>query len=330
MPRIFDNVGEELLTALRNTMQSAERADFCVGYFNLRGWKLIRAEIDQLSNGTSRVLVGMQRAPADELRQLYRLQPLRDLDQAQVLSRKRAIVKHFREQLTFGAPNNEDEQGLRDLARQLRSGKVKVKLFLRYPLHAKLYLIHKADYNTPTLAFLGSSNLTLAGLKQQGELNTEISDYDACQKLNAWFDERWDDRWCLDITPDLIDVIDESWARENMLTPYELYLKIAYHLAQEARAGLNEFKLPPEFDRLLDFQAAAVRIAARHLNERGGVLLGDVVGLGKTLMATALAKIFYDDQSWRSLISARRILCRCGSAMWTSIAPAPGSVPSAW
>ena len=302
MPRIFDNVREELLTALRNTMQSAERADFCVGYFNLRGWKLIRAEIDQLSNGTCRVLVGMQRAPAEELRQLYRLQPLRDLDQAQVLRRKRAVVKHFREQLTFGAPNNEDEEGLRDLVRQLRSGKVKVKLFLRYPLHAKLYLIHKADYNTPTLAFLGSSNLTLAGLKQQGELNTEISDYDACQKLNAWFDERWCDRWCLDITPDLIDVIDESWAREDMLTPYELYLKIAYHLAQEARAGLNEFKLPPEFDRLLDYQAAAVRIAARHLDTRGGVLLGDVVGLGKTLMATAVARIFQDVHSWDTLI----------------------------
>lgn len=302
MPRIFDNVGEKLLTALRNTMHSAERADFCVGYLNLRGWKLIRAEIDQLSSGTCRVLVGMQPAPAEELRQLYRLQPERDLDQAQVLRRKRAIIKHFREQLTVGAPNNDDEQGLRDLARQLRSGKVMVKLFLRYPLHAKLYLVHKEDYNTPTLAFIGSSNLTLAGLKHQGELNAEISDYDACQKLNAWFEERWNDRWCLDITPDLIDVINESWARKDMLRPYELYLKIAYHLAQEARAGLNEFKLPPEFDKLLDYQAAAVRIAARHLDARGGVLLGDVVGLGKTLMATAVARIFQDDHSWDTLI----------------------------
>ena len=119
-----------------------------------------------------------------------------------------------------------------------------VKLFLRDSLHAKLYLIHKQDYNTPTLAFLGSSNLTLAGLSKQGELNTEISDYDACQKLKEWFEERWKDKWCLDITEDLIEVIDDSWAREDMLTPYELYLKIAYHLAQEARAGLNEFKLP--------------------------------------------------------------------------------------
>ena len=174
---------------------------------------------------------------------------------------------------------------------------------MRYPLHAKLYLVHRHDTVTPTVGYLGSSNLTLAGLSQQGELNTEVSDYQACQKLKEWFEERWDDRWCLDITKDLIEVIDHSWAREKMLTPYELYLKIAYHLSQEARAGLNEFKLPREFDdKLLDFQAAAVKIAARHLQKRGGVLLGDVVGLGKTLMATALARIFQDDHGWNSLI----------------------------
>ena len=48
-------------------------------------------------------------------------------------------------------------------------------------------------------------------------------------------------------------------------------------------------------DQLFEFQTAAVKIAAHHLNQRGGVLIGDVVGLGKTLMATALARIFEDD-----------------------------------
>ncbi|MDE2776788.1 MAG: phospholipase D-like domain-containing protein [Chloroflexota bacterium] len=305
MPRIFDNISDKLLTALHDTMQSADRADFCVGYFNLRGWRLVQADIDQLSageEGCCRVLIGMNTTPGDELREYLSLRARKPVDQQQVLRRKRQIVEDFRRQLAFGAPSNEDERALRDLVRQLRAGKVAVKLFLRYPLHAKLYLIHRRDTVTPTVGYLGSSNLTLAGLSKQGELNTEVSDVDACQKLQAWFDERWDDRWCLDITEDLIEVINASWAREDMLTPYELYLKIAYHLAQEARAGLNQFKLPPEFDKLLDYQAAAVRIAARHLNTRDGVLLGDVVGLGKTLMATALAKIFQDDQSWDSLI----------------------------
>ena len=43
-------------------------------------------------------------------------------------------------------------------------------------------------------------------------------------------------------------------------------------------------------------------MAARHLNQRGGVLIGDVVGLGKTLMATALAKVFEDDHGTQTLI----------------------------
>jgi len=306
VPRIFDNTSEKLLIALQNTMESAERADFCVGYFNLRGWRLLQAHIEQLSGGAEgycRILIGMNPTPREELREYLSLKARRPVDQQQVIRRKREIVEDFRRQLALGAPSNEDEQGLRDLVQQLRSGKVVVKLFLRYPLHAKLYLIHREDYTAPTAAFLGSSNLTLAGLSKQGELNTEVSDYDACQKLQAWFEERWDDPWCLDITADLIEVINNSWAREDMLTPYELYLKIAYHLSQEARAGLNQFKLPQEFDnKLLDFQAAAVSIAARHLNNRNGVLLGDVVGLGKTLMATALARIFQDDQSWDTLI----------------------------
>ena len=72
---------------------------------------------------------------------------------------------------------------------------------------------------------------------------------------------------------------------------------MAYHLSQEARFGLADFRIPRDFgQKLFAFQVAAVKIAAHHLNKRGGVLIGDVVGLGKTLMATALARIFEDDQ----------------------------------
>jgi len=80
-------------------------------------------------------------------------------------------------------------------------------------------------------------------------------------------------------------------------------VKIAYHLSQEARTGLNEFRIPRDFGhKLLDFQTAAVKIAAHHLNKRNGVMIGDVVGLGKTLMATALARVFEDDHGLETLI----------------------------
>src|SRR5262249_44898769 len=68
-------------------------------------------------------------------------------------------------------------------------------------------------------------------------------------------------------------------------------------------AGVSEFRIPSDIpDELLEFQKAAVKIAAHHLNKRGGVILGDVVGLGTTLMASTLARIFEDDHGLETLI----------------------------
>jgi superfamily II DNA or RNA helicase len=299
MPRIFDNIALDLLPSLRDTLQISHRADFCVGYFNLRGWKAIDNLIEKWPGGNGsqcRLLVGMQRLAQDELRLAYSLLPNDDqMSQQTVIRLKRRLAEEFRNQLTFGAPNDADEAGLRRLSAQLKTGKLVVKLFLRHTLHAKLYLCFRADPNNPITGFLGSSNLTLSGLSHQGELNVDVLDHDAALKLELWFKDRWNDRWCIDITQELIQVIDESWAREECPPPYHIYVKMAYHLAEEARAGLSEFTIPADMrDTLLEFQSAAVRIAARHLEKRGGVVLGDVVGLGKTLMATALARVFQD------------------------------------
>src|SRR5437867_7405114 len=307
MPRIFDNIALSLLPALSDSLRISERADFCVGYFNLRGWRQIDHLVEAWPGGDRsccRVIVGMQKLPQDELLERFSLASgPADMDQQAALRLKRAAAQEFRAQLTIGAPADEDEKGLRRLSAQLKAQKVIVKLFLRHPLHAKLYLVHRPDPNNPTIGFVGSSNLTLAGLSKQGELNVDVLDHDACYKLQKWFDDRWTDRWCLDISEELAQLIDSSWAREETIPPYHIYLKIAYHLSQEARAGLSEFRIPADFGaRLFEFQTAAVKIAAHHLNKRGGVLIGDVVGLGKTLMATALARICQDDHSMDTLI----------------------------
>ena len=213
------------------------------------------------------------------------------------------LAEQLRQQLTIGVPTNVDEKTLRRLATQLRAGKVAVKLFLRHPLHAKLYLLFRDDPVNPIVGYLGSSNLTYAGLAGQGELNLDVLDRDATLKLGEWFEDRWNDQFCVDISAELVEIIGESWAREALIPPYHVYLKMAYHLSHEARAGLAEFRIPKVFgDRLFDFQAAAVKIAAHHLNKRNGVLIGDVVGLGKTLMATAIARIFEDDYGLETLI----------------------------
>jgi hypothetical protein len=74
---------------------------------------------------------------------------------------------------------------------------------------------------TLNLGFLGSSNLTFAGLSKQGELNVDVTDHDACEKLARWFNDRWGDKWCLDISNEIADIIDQSWARPEPIPPHQ-------------------------------------------------------------------------------------------------------------
>jgi superfamily II DNA or RNA helicase len=314
MPKIYDNIENHLTKGLNETLELSQRTDFCVGYFNLRGWKEVADKIDSLSGATvvegnddvhriCRLLVGMQKMPVDILRDYFSKDEDHIIDQAEAVKLKKRLAQEFKDQLTIGTPTEADERALRKLSQQMKDKKVVVKLHLRYTLHAKLYLAYSNDKRVPVVGFLGSSNLTLAGLAKQGELNIDVMDQDAANKLAIWFDDRWKDRWCIDITDELIEIIDNSWAADRLISPFHIYLKIAYHLSREARAGINEFKLPKVFQKeLLEFQQKAVLVAAHHLHKRDGVIIGDVVGLGKTITATALAKLFEDDFFLETLI----------------------------
>lgn len=308
MARIYDNIDIKFTDGLRGIIENTgvKRVDFCVGYFNLRGWNLIVEQVDKLPGDYvyeddkrkmryCRLLVGMHRPDEDLIRSLYSHQEA--LPDSEYVQRcKRQIAEDFRKQLLLGLPSAADERTLRRLSVQLKEGKVCVKLYLKEPLHAKLYLANRLDDNFNKIqAIMGSSNLTYAGLTRQGELNAEFADSDSAEKLARWFDDRWNERFCLDITEELARIIDESWAGDKIIPPYYIYLKTAYHLSQEARSGIKEFTLPPEFRHdLFDFQQTAVKIAAKNLNndKRGGAMIGDVVGLGKTITACAIAKLY--------------------------------------
>ena len=317
MARIYDNIETKFAEGLQGiiTNVGVKRVDFCVGYFNLRGWNLVVEQIDTLTGDyiyendkrifrKCRLLIGMHR-PAEELiRQLYTEQVLPDANY--VCQCKLEIARDFKRQLQLGLPTKQDEFTLRRLSAQMKDEKVCVKLYLREPLHAKLYLAHRPDDNFNKIqAIMGSSNLTYSGLTKQGELNAEFGDSDSAEKLSHWFDDRWEDKFCLDITKELIEIIDNSWAGEKEIPPYYIYLKTAYHLSEEARTGIKEFTIPLEFkSSLFDFQQTAVKIAARHLNneKRGGAMIGDVVGLGKTITACAIAKMYENTFGSNTLI----------------------------
>ncbi len=298
MPRIFDNINLKLEKALKETLEKSYRADFCVGFFNLRGWNIISDYIDNFEGGEGkncRLLIGMQQTARELLNQLYSLDNDNEfIDQAQKKKMHQKLLDSFREQLVIGIPDNKQEKALKTLLRQLKSEKLIVKFAFKN-LHAKLYLGYRHDSRDPIMPYLGSSNLTMAGLSNQGELNVDVFDPDgSAKKLADWFENIWnDDLWCKDITQDLIDIIENSWCREELISPYHIYLKMAYHIAQEARDGLTDFCIPKVFEEeLFDYQKKACLMAAESVEKRKGVLIGDVVGLGKTITACAVAKIF--------------------------------------
>lgn len=329
MPTVYDNITPPFLenaegNGLKDALKVAWRGDFCVGYFNLRGWRCIDSVVDgwQLPADPDaatpcRLLVGMQRLPNDQLKEWLAEDDERLPDNKRLAKLRKDAANEFRKQLTLGFPTNADEAGLRRLVKQLQEGRLRVKLFLKHALHAKLYLAHRDDGFNPIIAYLGSSNLTLAGLKAQGELNIEVPDKDAAKKLHDWFVDRWEDSRCLDITEELIEIIEESWAGDRLVPPYHVYLKMAWHLSQDAREGIKEFRVPGEIrDQLMPFQEKAVQLACRHLNKRGGVLVGDVVGLGKTRIASAIARVMSDDQMLETLILCPKNL----TTMWEDYA----------
>ncbi len=103
MPRIFDNIELPLLQALQQTLELSDRADFCVGYFNLRGWKQLDQYVERWAGGDGRccrLLVGMQRLPAEELRAgLSLAKGDGGIDNQTALRLKTKLAQEFREQL---------------------------------------------------------------------------------------------------------------------------------------------------------------------------------------------------------------------------------------
>ena len=103
MPRILDNLTPKstLLPILKETLGLSDRADFCVGYFNLRGWKNVDSYVEKWPGGNqqARGLVGMQRLPHDELREAIASSDRRGIDNRAAARLKQLLAQEFRQQL---------------------------------------------------------------------------------------------------------------------------------------------------------------------------------------------------------------------------------------
>lgn len=315
MTRIFDNIKQDLGSHLEKTLQVSNTMDVAVGYFNLRGWavfdELVREKAESWNEGDPpivRILIGMvtagvQQETLDALQAGLEGTEEPDADGNATRERKAVLIEQLRVQLMRGLPTAADRAALQSLRDLLATGAVQIKVFTRRPLHGKTYICHRDDLNNPITGFVGSSNLTRPGLTVNYELNVDVLDMMAAETLAQWFEDRWTDRFSRPVTADILDLLDESWARREPRRPYEVFLKVCYDLSRDVREGLAEYSVPSVIrEQLLEYQETAVQTLARRIMTRNGTMLGDVVGLGKTLTAIAVALMLRDEHGFMPLV----------------------------
>ncbi len=166
------------------------------------------------------------------------------------------------------------------------------------PNHSKIYLfkLEEGQVGRNNLFITGSSNLTKAGITTQEEFNVEISDF-GFDDAEEYFNSLWDE--AVKITEDdvikrgLIDIIENKTLVKD-ITPFEafvLVLKTYLDSFEQKAVGQSLIKTLEENGYTpYQYQLDAVKQALAIIENNNGVIIADVVGLGKTIIACAVAR----------------------------------------
>ncbi len=166
------------------------------------------------------------------------------------------------------------------------------------PNHSKLYLFYLKDeqIGRNKLFITGSSNLTAAGLTSQNEFNVEISDF-GFDEAERYFDELWNNS--VEITEyeetrrRLLDTIREDTFLKE-ITPFEAYCIVLHNYINSIKSDENTETIEEILNNAgykpYRYQVDAIAQAYKIIQDYNGVLIADVVGLGKTVIACALAR----------------------------------------
>jgi len=305
MADIIDNIERRLADVIREYLQVSRAAHFAVGYFYLGGFEAIAAGVPGLDK--LRLLIGPStgRRTIEEIVRGYKVQGLaeqqwgrqsapRELDRAEM---RRDTANDARETLSLMEQTDENEELVTSLARVIEDGIVEVRIYTREPLHAKCYIFDERDPSraalNPGWVIVGSSNLTAAGIKSNTELNVVLHEPDAHRQVSSWFERLWSE--AEPFTEELMREVRLSWAVNDQVTPWEIYVKTLYNLFRdqleaEEKTEPVEIAMDDLWPELAAFQEHAYRWARTILQKYGGVLIADVVGLGKSYVGIALLK----------------------------------------
>lgn len=282
---------------IKGGMQSLHSFHAVVGYFRSSGYFKVREELGEISK--IQILIGINLDDVfrnhnpnllflrtdsldDEVRKIYQNDFRRDISEAGYMQ--------------------EIEEGILQLVDDVEQGKVELKIYPTKNLHAKFYLFLPENHteHTDGWVIMGSSNLSDSGLGltrcPRYELNVAMKEYCDVAFCKQEFDNLWKDALPLSIG-DLNNFKSETYLG-NLPTPYELYMKVLIDFFQGQVEDDFSLEIPPDVLKL-KYQSDAVGQGYEMLKKHHGFFLADVVGLGKTIVATMVAKRFIEENGRR-------------------------------
>lgn len=317
---IIDNKSEKLVDHLNRILGSSERARFAVGYLFLSGLESIGHRL--LGMKELRLLIGntSNRETVEMLAEGYkRLDLVAEELEKQTFPKRveagkmtEATAANMRQAVEWMDQTDEGQALIAGLIRMIEEGRLKVKVYTKGRLHAKAYICDygkifdlvgkEVERHEKGIAVVGSSNLTLAGLSHNTELNVLVQGNQNHKELVGWFEDLWKDAQDFDET--LMVELKASWAAAEV-RPYDIYLKTLHTLVKDRLEAEDEQELLWDdeiFGKLADFQKVAVRQAVQIIRDYGGGFVSDVVGLGKSYIGAAIVKHFERTDHARPLI----------------------------
>lgn len=213
---------------------------------------------------------------------------------------KEDCLRKIRKDIERSNYSKEVESGMLQMVQDLIDGKLELRAHPSKRIHAKLYVLYPDDFNqySQGIAITGSSNLSGNGLgisqDKQYEFNVKLDRFDDVKLAKDEFELLWKEAKGCEITAeDVKTSIDKTYLRDDV-APYDLYIKMLMEYFSDrvlATDDNNPFDMPEGYTKY-DYQMDAVVEGYQKLIRYDGFFLADVVGLGKTVIATMIAKKF--------------------------------------